>query len=97
MLDSMDIPFLGICLGMQVAVIEFARHVCGLDKANSGEFTSNNPYNVIDLMPDQMGNIPKGGTMRLGSYPCYIKKETKLYEAYNQDIVNERHRHRYEV
>ncbi len=91
-----DIPFLGICLGMQVAVIEFARNVCGLEKANSGEFSTNNPYNVIDLMPDQMGNIPKGGTMRLGSYPCYIKKNTKMYEAYGQDVINERHRHRYE-
>lgn len=91
-----DIPFLGICLGMQIAVIEFARNVCNMSNANSGEFSKNNPYNVIDLMPDQLGNIPKGGTMRLGSYPCYIKKGTKMFEAYKQEVINERHRHRYE-
>ena len=91
-----DVPFLGICLGMQVAVIEFARNVCKFANANSGEFSKENPYNVIDLMPDQMGNIPKGGTMRLGSYPCYIKKDSMMYNAYKQDVINERHRHRYE-
>ncbi|MEA5027067.1 MAG: CTP synthase [Erysipelotrichaceae bacterium] len=91
-----DLPYLGICLGMQIAVIEFARNVCGMKNANSGEFSIDNPYNVIDLMPDQLGNIPKGGTMRLGSYPCYIEKNTMMYEAYAQDVISERHRHRYE-
>ncbi|MPN12444.1 CTP synthase [bioreactor metagenome] len=81
---------------MQIAVIEFARNVCGMKNANSGEFSIDNPYNVIDLMPDQLGNIPKGGTMRLGSYPCYIEKNTMMYEAYAQDVISERHRHRYE-
>lgn len=91
-----DIPFLGICLGMQIAVIEFARHVCLLKNANSKEFDKNTEYNVIDLMPDQRGDIAKGGTMRLGSYPCHIKDNTMMYKAYQTDIIHERHRHRYE-
>ena len=90
------IPFLGICLGLQCAVIEFARHVCKLRDANSAEFklTKNN---VIDLMAEQKGITDKGGTMRLGSYPCTVKKGTKAYESYKKVNINERHRHRYEV
>ncbi|MEI3416720.1 MAG: CTP synthase [Christensenellaceae bacterium] len=91
-----DIPYFGICLGMQIAVIEFARHVCGLAGANSGEFNPHGPHSVIDLMPDQYGNIPLGGTMRLGSYPCQVVPGTILAEAYGQPLIHERHRHRYE-
>lgn len=90
-----NVPYLGICLGMQTAVIEFARDVLGLKDANSSEFVVND-HDVIDLMPDQQGNIPKGGTMRLGAYPCSIKKESLMSKAYGCDAVNERHRHRYE-
>ena len=90
------LPYFGICLGMQIAVIEFARHVCGLAGANSGEFNPHGPHSVIDLMPDQYGNIPLGGTMRLGSYPCQVVPGTILAEAYGQPLIHERHRHRYE-
>ncbi len=90
------IPFLGICLGMQCAVIEYARNVCGLKNANSGEFARTDE-NVIDLMPDQQGIVNKGGTMRLGAYPCRLRPRSKAREAYRKDIVHERHRHRYEV
>jgi CTP synthase len=93
-----NIPYFGICLGMQIAVIEFARHVFGLPYANSREFAfdeSREDY-VIDLMPDQMGNIPKGGTMRLGSYPCNVRSGSILEKAYSKDTFTERHRHRYE-
>jgi CTP synthase len=90
------IPFLGICLGLQCAVIEYARHVCKLRDANSSEF-KNTKYNVIDLMAEQKGITDKGGTMRLGSYPCAVKKGTKAYESYKKVNINERHRHRYEV
>ena len=92
------IPYLGICLGMQIAVIEFARHVLGLRGANSSEFSPSGEYPVIDLMPDQMGNIPKGGTMRLGAYPCVIAPNTFLEHAYGTENreIQERHRHRYE-
>jgi CTP synthase len=89
------IPFFGICLGMQCAVIEFARHVGGITNANSGEFKKGK-HNVIDLMPDQRGVTNKGGTMRLGSYPCVLKEGTKAFEAYKTQIIRERHRHRYE-
>ncbi len=89
------IPFFGICLGMQCAVIEFARNVCGLANANSGEFKKVK-NNVIDLMPDQRGVTNKGGTMRLGSYPCVLKEGTKAFESYKSQIIRERHRHRYE-
>lgn len=92
-----DIPFLGICLGMQVAVIEFARHVCGLAGANSGEFDPDGPHSVIDLMPDQANISNKGGTMRLGAYPCRIKPDTVLERLYGRSEISERHRHRYEV
>lgn len=91
-----DIPYLGICLGMQIAVIEFARNVLGYADANSGEFSSESKHAVIDLMPDQHGNIPKGGTMRLGAYPCKIKPGSMLERAYKTDFIKERHRHRYE-
>lgn len=90
-----DIPYLGICLGMQTAVIEFARDVLGYADANSSEFNTD-CHTVIDLMPDQQGNIPKGGTMRLGAYPCKIKADTRLRAIYGSDMISERHRHRYE-
>jgi len=90
------IPFFGICLGMQCAVIEFARNVCGLKQANSTEFRKTR-QNVIDLMPDQRKIKDLGGTMRLGAYPCIIEKGTKAYEAYKTELISERHRHRYEV
>ena len=89
------IPYFGICLGMQIAVIEYARHVLGYEDAHSSEFAETF-HSVIDLMPDQQGNLPKGGTMRLGAYPCVIQGETKLNEAYGQQEIFERHRHRYE-
>ena len=91
------IPFFGICLGMQIAVIEYARDVLGWADANSGEFDEQSAHKVIDLMPDQQGNLPKGGTMRLGAYPCKVKKGTELFNAYGKEEVDERHRHRYEV
>jgi CTP synthase len=90
-----NIPFFGICLGMQCAVIEFSRHVAGLKGANSSEFKKNHE-NVIDLMPDQRGIIDKGGTMRLGTYPCTITKGSKAFSAYKSEHITERHRHRYE-
>jgi CTP synthase len=91
-----DVPYLGICLGMQTAVIEFARHVAGLERAGSTEFDTDTPDPVIDLMADQHGNLPKGGTMRLGGYPCVISPGSVLARAYGRDEVSERHRHRYE-
>ena len=91
-----NVPYLGICLGMQIAVIEYARTVLGLQDANSSEFTPNGANNVIDLMPDQQGNLPKGGTMRLGAYPCVIKEGSVMANAYGKPEVQERHRHRYE-
>ena len=90
-----DVPYLGICLGMQTAVIEFARHVAGIAGAHSGEF-SEGTDNVIDLMPDQKGNIPKGGTMRLGAYECALAEDGMLRQLYGVPAVRERHRHRYE-
>jgi len=91
-----SIPFLGICLGLQCAVIEFARNVCGIKDANSTEF-SDNGSRVIDLMLEQKSIQTKGGTMRLGAYPCALKKGTKAFEAYGKKLISERHRHRYEV
>ncbi len=91
-----DIPYFGICLGMQVAVMEFARNVLGLEDANSGEFAPDSKHKVIDIMEEQMGVVTKGGTMRLGAYPCMVKKGTILEKAYGKDEVQERHRHRYE-
>ena len=89
------IPYFGICLGMQIAVIEYARHVLGYADANSREFNEHGQHLVIDLMPDQKGVI-KGGTMRLGAYPCKIKEGTKLAACYGSTLIKERHRHRYE-
>ena len=91
-----NVPFLGICLGMQIAVIEFCRNVCGIKDANSGEFDEYGLHKVIDFMPDQNKNINKGGTLRLGSYPCQIKPGTRMMECYGRDLIHERHRHRYE-
>lgn len=90
------IPYLGICLGMQIAAIAFARDAAGIRDANSGEFAPDSPSKVIDLMPDQQGNLPKGGTMRLGAYPCSILPGTRLEASYQAGIAVERHRHRYE-
>ena len=92
-----QIPFLGICLGMQMAVVEFARHVCALKGAHSSELNPDTAYPVIDLMPDQRGITAKGGTMRLGAYPCLITGEdTFAFQAYGTPEIQERHRHRYE-
>ena len=91
-----DLPYFGICLGMQIMVIEYARGVLGYADANSGEFTPDGAHNVIALMPDQQGNIPKGGTMRLGKYPCVVTPSTKMAACYGTDHIEERHRHRYE-
>lgn len=90
------IPFLGICLGMQCAVIEFSRHVLGLQDAHSTEMEPNTPHPVIDIMEDQKSVCNKGGTMRLGSYRCNIKPGTKAHEVYGKDVIEERHRHRFE-
>ncbi|MAP70291.1 MAG: CTP synthetase [Candidatus Marinimicrobia bacterium] len=92
-----NVPFLGICLGLQCAVIEFARNVCGLNNANSTEFNKKTPYPVIDLMESQRAIKAKGGTMRLGAYDCHIESGTKTYTAYRQKKISERHRHRWEV
>lgn len=91
------IPYFGICLGMQIAVIEYARNVLGLKSANSGEFSKECPHKVIDFMPGQNDGIDKGGTLRLGAYPCKIKTGTMLEKCYQSNLIWERHRHRYEV
>jgi CTP synthase len=91
-----NLPFLGICLGMQCAVVEFARNVLLMAKAHSTEMSPKTPYPVIDLMEEQKGVTEKGGTMRLGAYPCDIKEGTKVHEAYQKTFIRERHRHRYE-
>ncbi len=91
------IPFFGICLGMQCAVIEFARNVCGLAGANSREFDLNTPHPVIDLMEGQRGITNLGGTMRLGAYPCHLAQPSRAFDAYGEAEISERHRHRYEV
>ena len=91
-----DIPYLGICLGMQVAVIEFTRHVCGLTDATSGEFDPSSPHKVIDFLPDQDETVSKGGTLRLGAYPCRIAEGSVMRRCYGAEEVRERHRHRYE-
>tara|TARA_B100000963_G_scaffold147039_1_gene128040 strand:- start:125 stop:1744 length:1620 start_codon:yes stop_codon:yes gene_type:complete len=92
-----NIPFFGICLGMQMAVIEFARNVLKLEKANSTEMDSDTKFPVISLMADQKDVISKGGTMRLGSWKCEIKKGSKIYDIYKKENIQERHRHRWEV
>ena len=91
-----NIPYLGICLGMQVAASEFARGVLGIEDANSGEFDETCAHKIIDFMPDQYGDIPKGGTMRLGAYPCEVKPKSLMEKIYGCDQIFERHRHRYE-
>jgi CTP synthase len=91
-----NIPFFGICLGLQCATIEYARNVCGIKKANSAEFVKNS-YNVIHIMNDQKKVKEMGGTMRLGAYPCVLKPNTKAFEAYKTLEISERHRHRFEV
>ena len=91
-----NIPYFGICLGMQVSCIEFARNVCGLADANSGEFDESTPHKVIDFMPGQSDEINKGGTLRLGAYPCVIKKGSVMERCYGMNEITERHRHRYE-
>ena len=91
------IPYLGLCLGMQVAIIEYARHVCGYHDAHSIELDPNTTHPVIALMPDQNGVEDIGGTLRLGSYPCILNKDSKAYEVYGSEEIHDRHRHRYEV
>jgi CTP synthase len=91
------IPYLGLCLGMQTAVIEFARNVAEMEGAHSTEFAPNTKYPVIDLMPDQHNVVLKGGTMRLGKYPCNLKTGSKAAKTYGNEVISERHRHRYEV
>lgn len=91
-----NIPYFGICLGMQIAVIEFARNVLGIKDANSGEFDEQCKSKVIDFMPGQSAMKDKGGTLRLGAYPCKIKKGTTMERLYNSELISERHRHRYE-
>jgi CTP synthase len=90
------VPYFGICLGMQMAVIELARNVCGMENAHSSEFSETTRYPVIDLMPEQRDIEDMGGTMRLGIYPCKIRENTLAYEIYNDELIYERHRHRYE-
>ncbi len=90
------VPFLGICLGMQCAVIEFARNVLGYTDATSTEMETPTEHPVIDLMEGQKNVTDKGGTMRLGAYPCHVKRDSHLFEAYGQEVIYERHRHRYE-
>ena len=90
------VPYLGLCLGMQIAVIEFARQVCGWADANSGEFDPDSGHKVIDFLPDQNDQVDKGGTLRLGAYPCRILPGTRMAECYGSELIRERHRHRYE-
>lgn len=92
-----NLPFLGLCLGMQCAVIEYARNVVGLKGANSKEFDENSTYPVIDIMLEQKNVKGYGGTMRLGAYDCHLKKGSVAAKAYGAEIISERHRHRYEV
>lgn len=90
------IPFFGICLGMQMAVVEYARNICGLNKANSSEFDPATPYPVIDLLPEQRNVKEKGASMRLGAWPCVVEPDSFAFTAYGQKKISERHRHRYE-
>ena len=92
-----NIPFLGLCLGMQMAIVEFARHVLDIRDAHSIELDPQTAHPVIHLMPDQNGVTDIGGTLRLGSYPCILGKDTKAYQLYGTEKIAERHRHRYEV
>lgn len=92
-----NVPYLGICLGMQIAIIEFARHVLSMEGANSSEINPETPYPVIDILPEQKDVTDMGGTMRLGQYPCSLNPQSKSYELYGASMIYERHRHRYEV
>jgi len=92
-----NVPYLGLCYGLQMAVIDFARHVCGLENANSTEVDAKTPHPVVDILPEQKGITEKGGTMRLGAYSAVIKKGSLVQKLYGADEVSERHRHRYEV
>lgn len=92
-----DIPTFGICLGMQMMVVEAARHLAGMTDANSAEFSDTTDFPVIDIMPEQKLIDKKGGTMRLGQYPCHIADDSLALKAYGQNNISERHRHRYEV
>ena len=92
-----QIPFFGICLGMQIAVIEYARNVCGIEDADSGEWSELCKNKVIDFMPGQSDSIDKGGTLRLGAYPCVIAEGTTMRRCYGRTEISERHRHRYEL
>ena len=92
-----DVPYFGICLGMQIAVIEFARHVAGIEDADSGEFDELCKHKVIDFVDGQSNEINKGGTLRLGAYPCIISQGTVMQRCYGSDEISERHRHRYEL
>jgi CTP synthase len=91
------IPYFGICLGMQLAVVEYARHVCGLVEANSSEFDQKTQYPVIDLLPEQRSVTEMGASMRLGAYACVLENETFAFDAYGMGEISERHRHRYEL
>jgi CTP synthase len=91
-----NIPFFGICLGMQIMCIEFARNVLNKKDANSNEFDEESSYKIIDFLEGQSDDIKKGGTLRLGAYPCKIKENSKLFESYQEALIIERHRHRYE-
>ena len=91
------VPYFGLCLGMQLMVVDFARFILGNEEPNSTEFDRGTPYPVIDLMPDQRGVVDMGGTMRLGLYPCALQPDTIAYEAYGKPLVHERHRHRFEL
>jgi CTP synthase len=92
-----NIPFLGICLGMQMAIVEFARNVIGFSDAHTAELDMDTTHPVISLMPDQNDVEDIGGTLRLGSYPCVLDKSSKSYQVYGEELIHERHRHRYEV
>ena len=92
-----NVPYLGLCLGMQISVIEFARNVLGYQDANSNEFNESSTHKVIDFMPDQNDEMDKGGTMRLGAYPCVIKAGTLLEKCYGENLIQERHRDRKSV
>ena len=91
-----NVPYFGICLGMQIAVIEYARNAAGIKDANTGEIDSQCPHKVIDFMPGQSDDVNKGGTLRLGAFPCCIKPGSKMAECYHMPEIRERHRHRYE-
>ena len=92
-----EVPYFGICLGMQIAVIEYARNVCGITDANSGEFDEQCRHKIIDFMPGQSDDIDKGGTLRLGAYPCVVQQGTTMEQLYAAPLISERHRHRYEL